>query len=189
MAVASRQWDTGRINAQDPKSQPPLPHQTRHQQLGQQAEEVSGGSPKLLEVNLKGEGRLQNLRMGHKRCRGQGHKATHSSKALQRLSSVSAQDQLLKEATELLRGFRLAAVRVESMQGESHVETIIPEVSEIRDRSRKAPKGLLDGGATHPLRTARDGELIHAIPSEVMLACGKVSLYLTSSGTIVSRGA
>ena len=119
--------------------------------------------------------------MGHKRCPGQGHKATHSSKALQRLSQ-----SLLKEATELLRGFRLAAVRVESMQGESHVETVIPEVSEIRDRSRKAPKGLLDGGATHPLRTARDGEFIHAVPTEVMLACGKVSLYLTASGTIVS---
>ena len=47
--------------------------------------------------------------------------------------------------------------------------------------------GLLDGGATHPLRTARPGELDHAVQVNVELAHGSVTLHPDErTGTLLS---
>ena len=71
------------------------------------------------------------------------------------LSSAELQQQLMEEATKVLRSFRLAALSIEG-------EDSGPKISEVYPRRAKAPSGLLDGGATHALRTARAGEVQNA---------------------------
>ena len=54
-------------------------------------------------------------------------------------------------------------------------------------RKARTPKGLLDGGATHPLRTASQEEWDQATPTTVAMAVGTQTLRITPVGTILTR--
>ena len=108
-------------------------------------------------------------------------------------SVASAQTQVLEEAQKLLKSLRIAALRIpESIHesGEQTEETdsdesvIIPQIGARRVRS---PKGLLDGGATHPLRTATAEEWDQGQPTCVSMAVGTQQLRITPLGTILTQ--
>ena len=123
---------------------------------------------------------------------------------------AEAQAQVLQEAQNLLRSLRIAALRVpeedESDQRDhcleiqardegteereenreeraSDGEIVVPQVIARRIR---APTGLLDGGATHPLRSALPGEWELAAPVRVSLAVGAQQLRISPLNTILS---
>ena len=81
----------------------------------------------------------------------------------------------IKEATQLLQSMRIARL-------DAHIKA----VSQVRDLSSGARrKGLIDGGATACLRSARSDEL--TLPTlEVALACGTCSLHVNQAGTLLS---
>ena len=61
-------------------------------------------------------------------------------------------------------------------------------VSQVSARRVNAPrKGLLDGGATHPLRTVKDAEWETARPTTVEMAVGTLELRVSPLGTILTR--
>ena len=77
---------------------------------------------------------------------------------------VTATDELLKEAANLLKSLKgLKAIRLKSI-GEGHY-------------GKPGEFALLDGGATHALRMAKQEELSQLIPTEVELAHGTTTLY------------
>ena len=116
-------------------------------------------------------------------------------------SVAVAQAQVLEEAQKLLKSLRIAALKVSDStasptEGESPVgtvgtgeheqgtEAVIPKVCV---RKARTPKGLLDGGATHPLRTASQEEWDQATPTTVAMAVGTQTLRITPVGTILTR--
>ena len=79
-----------------------------------------------------------------------------------------------------MKGLRESAERTE--EGERVV------VSQVSARRVNAPrKGLLDGGATHPLRTVKDAEWETARPTTVEMAVGTQELRVSPLGTILTR--
>ena len=81
----------------------------------------------------------------------------------------------IKEATKLLQSMRLARLGC-------HVKTAV-QLSDLAQGART--KGLIDGGATACLRTAKRGEL--SLPTiSVELACGKCELHVNRAGTLLS---
>ena len=92
-----------------------------------------------------------------------------------------AQVQLFEEAQRLLQSMRLAAVSVLVEERDE-----CPKVSEIQPPKGKDRRGLLDGGASHALRTARPGELESARNTQVSLALGQVELGITPEGTLLN---
>ena len=108
-------------------------------------------------------------------------------------SVTAAQTQVLEEAQKLLRSLRIAALRVTestpedsewSGEKESEENVVIPHIGARRLRS---PKGLLDGGATHPLRTASAEEWEQGQPTSVSMAVGTQQLRITPLGTILTQ--
>ena len=80
--------------------------------------------------------------------------------------STEATTALIAEATGLLKSLRtLKACRLKQ------VCQVQPGLGTEREVA------LLDGGATHPLRTAEPGERAHLIPVQVELAHGSTTLY------------
>ena len=65
-------------------------------------------------------------------------------------------------------------------------EVFVPSVAIRRSRM---PTGLLDGGATHALRAAREGEWDQATPTRVALAVGSQDLRISAVGTVLSQDA
>ena len=63
-------------------------------------------------------------------------------------------------------------------------EIFVPAVLVRRSR---LPTGLLDGGATHALRTAGPGEWELATPTRVALAVGSQDLRISATGTVLSQ--
>ena len=128
-------------------------------------------------------------------------------------SVASAQAQVLEEAQKLLKSLRIAAVRVpdesredspERVSAGRHVPegTVDPEeerpeeevprsqeifVPAVSIRRSRMPTGLLDGGATHALRTAGPGEWELATPTRVALAVGSQDLRISATGTVLSQ--
>ena len=96
--------------------------------------------------------------------------------------------ELLAEATKLLKGFRIAAIKVlEGSSGSEDGEEEIHHLTKVAQDPPKHARGLLDGGATNALRTARDAkELECCTITEVSLALGQTQLHLTPVGTLLS---
>ena len=112
-----------------------------------------------------------------------------------RTAEASSQE-LMAEATKLLKGFRIAAVRVvEAPESESPElgDSETPEspdgicLTKVVHDPPKNARGLLDAGATNALRTAKGPrELECCTMTRVSLALGHASLHLTPVGTLVS---
>ena len=126
-------------------------------------------------------------------------------------SVASAQAQVLEEAQKLLKSLRIAAIRVEDGQDASlgrvpereTDEGTNLETEEVRKRGvdirsdvyvtsvsvrrTKLPTGLLDGGATHPLRQAIGYEWHQATPTRVALAVGSQDLRMSPLGTVLTE--
>ena len=105
--------------------------------------------------------------------------------------------ELIAEATKLLKGFRMAAARVvdSSEFGKPQQDEVsTPEVdleqfylTKVVREPPKGARGLLDGGATNALRTARTpAELSSCTKTQVALALGQAELFLTPVGTLLS---
>ena len=112
---------------------------------------------------------------------------------------------MIAEATKLLKGFRIAAARVvESSSSGEALEGVTKEESgelpnqggkedepfyltKVIQDPHKHARGLLDGGATNSLRTARNAEeLRNCTRTQVSLALGHAELFLTPVGTLLS---
>ena len=103
-------------------------------------------------------------------------------------SGATSQQEFFQEAAKLLKGFRIAACRVPASEESLSKEVYVREVQNV-DRFKDL-RGLLDGGATHALRTARDeAELESCTLTKVSLALGSAELYLSPVGTLLSRNA
>ena len=63
-------------------------------------------------------------------------------------------------------------------------EVFVPSVSLRRSRM---PTGLLDGGATHALRTASPEEWDNGTPTRVAMAVGSQDLRISALGTVLSQ--
>ena len=70
---------------------------------------------------------------------------------------------------------------------ERESEVLVREGPRVEMRKIKGPTGLLDGGATHALRSASPGEWSVATPTRVDLAIGSQELRISSLGTVLSR--
>eukprot|EP00435_Cladocopium_sp_Y103_P074751 s9_g51.t1 len=92
--------------------------------------------------------------------------------------ATEAASELLKEATGLLKSIRgLKALRAEDSVGggaKTHVR-----IKSVSDAQFGLPGhyALLDGGATHALRQAREDELDELMPTQVELAHGTTTLF------------
>ena len=77
----------------------------------------------------------------------------------------------------------------EGPEGETERETevLVREGPRVGMRKTKGPTGLLDGGATHALRSASPGEWSVATPTRVDLAIGSEELRISSLGTVLSQ--
>ena len=111
---------------------------------------------------------------------------------------AEAQAQVLDEAHKLLKSLRLAALHVAEASGleqgsecvggsetEERKTMVVPNISARRLNAPR--KGLLDGGATHSLRTARECEWETSKPTTVELAVGTQELRVSPLGTILTR--
>ena len=152
---------------------------------------VDGGSGSQLNAPVSNpETRKEHVGTGSDQGKGKGS-----------ASVAVAQAQVLEEAQKLLKSLRIAALKVPDStasptEGESPVgtvgtgehgqgtEAVIPKVCV---RKARTPKGLLDGGATHPLRTASQEEWDQATPTTVAMAVGTQTLRITPVGTILTR--
>ena len=99
------------------------------------------------------------------------------------LANAAAMLQGLKlSGVNLAGGQRIAAIRVSSASSSTDAFG-----SPTPHTQRTAQYGLLDGGATNPLRTAEPLEIADASPVEVSLATGDgVRLWMTRTGTLLS---
>ena len=80
----------------------------------------------------------------------------------------------IKEATQLLQSMRIAKLECAKA---------ITQLKDLGEGRRK--KGLIDGGATACLRTAKSGE--RDLPTmKVELACGSCTLHINPAGTLLS---
>ena len=79
---------------------------------------------------------------------------------------ISAADELLKEAADLLKSLKVKSVK--AVRIKSFGEGVYGSPGEF---------ALLDGGATNALRKARDEELSHLVPTTVELAHGTTTLF------------
>ena len=73
--------------------------------------------------------------------------------------------------------------RVSTVDAARESEVFVPSVALRRS---KLPTGLLDGGATHALRTAEPGEWETSTPTRVTLAVGAQDLRISPVGTVLS---
>ena len=120
----------------------------------------------------------------------------------------SSSQELIAEATKLLKGFRIAAARVVDGTNQtepldssspqpsdsaeaSEVTTVEPEpfyLTKVVKEPLKGVRGLLDGGATNALRTAKSqAELNGCAKTQVALALGHAELFLTQLGRCCQR--
>ena len=91
-------------------------------------------------------------------------------------SSPSAVSEALAEATKVLKSIQMSAVQAE------------PQLRVLRKLSPTSEFGLVDGGASHPLRKAKPGEWEKGIPISVKLAVGpRWGLRMLSTGTLVTK--
>ena len=89
--------------------------------------------------------------------------------------------EALAAATRALQELSLKAMTVTPSVPE------IPEIT-IRSATQVGQRGLLDGGATHPLRQAEPGEWEGATPVEVRLAVGQSpGVRMTSQETLITQ--
>ena len=121
-----------------------------------------------------------------------------------RAAEASSQD-LIAEATRLLKGFRIAAARVSDTEScGSGLDRLVEDTSSAHEESSpgasegfyltkvvkeppKGARGLLDGGATNSLRTAKSQkEIEQCTLTQVSLALGHAELLLTPVGTLIS---
>ena len=77
----------------------------------------------------------------------------------------------------------------ESQKGDAESLVQGSDASKVTVRKIKGPTGLLDGGATHALRSAGPGEWSVATPTRVDLAVGSQELRISSLGTVLSQKA
>ena len=119
---------------------------------------------------------------------GSGDAAKASGK-----SAEASSQELLAEAAKLLKGFRVAAVKVDADlcsgddSGENDRDSEQPYLTKVVQNPPKNARGLLDGGATNALRAARNPqELSCCTVTDVSLALGKVRLHLSPVGTLLS---
>ena len=109
-----------------------------------------------------------------------------------------SQDRLVEEAIGFLRGFRLAALQGppsgedsdsqdSSMSSEtSQAGKKDPQVTKIKSQNPKHRTCLLDGGATHCMRTGTASELQLATPTRVGLAQGQAHMHVNAQGTLLT---
>ena len=144
-----------------------------------------------------------------------GNKGVSQSSQNQTQNVANAHAQVLEEAQKLLKSLRIASMRVGegrkqsperigATQGESdgpenpeeerrrvNATEVIPDpeifVPAVAIRRSRMPTGLLDGGATHALRTAKEGEWEQATPTRVALAVGSQELRISPVGTVLSQ--
>ena len=104
------------------------------------------------------------------------------------LQAQGSQQEFFQEAAKLLKGFRIAHFKVEGQEDVQvgDAEAYVREVQQVQGCSEM--RGLLDGGATHALRTARNAdELRGSTLSKVSLALGSTELHLSPVGTLLSK--
>ena len=104
---------------------------------------------------------------------------------------------LIAEATRLLKGFRIAAARVSESFGSEGILSVDEKSSlgasegfyltKVIKEPPKGARGLLDGGATNSLRTAKSQkEIEQCTLTQVSLALRHADLLLTPVGTLIS---
>ena len=121
-------------------------------------------------------------------------------------SNADSTQVLVEECARILKGFRIAAFRAadQDTQRSTSANTFTaPGVSSenveeleggipagmLQHALRKCqakPNGLLDGGATHALRQATEGELSLCKETRVNLAVGTAALKINPVGTVVT---
>ncbi|CAE7599592.1 GIP, partial [Symbiodinium sp. CCMP2456] len=115
-----------------------------------------------------------------------------SSEAAAASASASAgpsSAQLVDEAVRALKSFRVSALKSSGVPlglGGSRVEL----KSGFGDSDRvegSERRGLIDGGATHPLRQGYEEEFRGAVPTRVGLASGSTTLHLSPVNTLLSK--
>ena len=96
--------------------------------------------------------------------------------------------EALVAATKVLQDLSIKAVQVgPSATVEQRPDFPVSEVT-VRAASGPAPRGLIDGGASHALRQAKPGEWDRSVPVEVRLAVGQSpDVRLNELDTLVSR--
>ena len=90
----------------------------------------------------------------------------------------------------LRKSRRVEAMRVRETVGEGKTEVLERELwfhKCVLGRANAPRKGLLDRGATHPLRTACEEEWNSARPITVEMAVGRQDLRANAVGTILTR--
>ena len=163
----------------------------------------------------KGEGKQSQVRQVAAESAAastEGATAVGTDPKVAKASEAHPSQELIAEATKLLKGFRMAAVSVATpaetptaesavpvtLSGPAPLQVDSPEPAEefdsfyltkvIQDPSKGA-RGLLDGGATNALRSARnEEELKNCTKTQVALALGHADLFLTPAGTLLSPG-
>ena len=91
---------------------------------------------------------------------------------------------MVHEATQLLKGLRLAAFQVEpSLDTPMFSESVL---GQLASAMAKIKTGLLDGGATHALRQGTAKEISRSEKTVVNLALGSAELYLSPTGVLLS---
>ena len=180
---------------------------------GNQNASASGnGKGQTSQGNQGGKGEGKQVRQASAEPAQSGAEGTGTDPKVAKANEALGQD-LIAEATKLLKGFRMAAARVvddqecaevprlsESQGSEDPIDLpadgATPEDEEepfyltkvVKD-PLKGARGLLDGGATNALRKARSkAELDSCTKTQVALALGHADLYLTPVGTLLSSG-
>ena len=109
---------------------------------------------------------------------------------------------LLDEASRMLKSMNEGDVKEKRQKGEDAQERILglqKQLDELKKASMRpfrisklcpmVNKGLLDSGATHPLRAKRKGERLHHLPKVKVTLAGDKEIYmaLTPTGVIVGE--
>ena len=122
-------------------------------------------------------------------------------------SGADSTQVLVEECARILKGFRIAAFRAVDQVAHgsagdhtSSEQEVDPESDDsleggisggmLQHALRKCqakPNGLLDGGATHALRQATEGELSLCRETRVNLAVGSAALRINPVGTVVTE--
>ena len=89
----------------------------------------------------------------------------------------SSPDEILAKAASMLQGLRISAMALSGSSSEPYSPPQPLPLNQL---------GLLDGGATNPLRRGTPDELGLAVPVTVQLAAGTCELWLSNTQTILS---
>ena len=153
----------------------------------------------------KGDGKSSQVRQvtAEEAPSGSGSALAMGEPTVAKASENSSQE-LIAEATKLLKGFRIAAVKVqETLAPEQGMDALVSSrdtegsesekegesfyLTKVVKEPLKGARGLLDGGATNALRRARSqAELDGCSKTQVSLALGQAELFLTPVGTLLS---